>query len=89
MGGVAATIKIMPEGVDTDLEALAGKLEGALPEGTELYGVKEEPVAFGLKALMVVVMLGDAEGGTEPVEVAFAAIDGVEGVQVVEVGRPV
>ena len=89
MGEVAATMKIMPEGVDTDLEDLKIKLEAALPEGSSVYGSEIEPVAFGLKALKMVVLVGDLEGGTESVEEAFAAVPGVESVQVTDLGRPV
>ncbi len=88
MGDVAATIKVMPESVDTDLKDLKNRLAAVLPQGSELYGSKEEPIAFGLKALMLVVLVGDLEGGTEQVEEAFAAVSGVESVQVVELGRP-
>ncbi len=89
MGEVAATMKIMPDGVERDLEELKANLEAALPEGASLYTSKEEPVAFGLKALVVVILVGDLEGGTEPVEEAFAQVEGVESVQVTELGRPV
>lgn len=89
MGEVAATIKIMPESPETDLADLKTRLEAVLPEGSELYGSKEEPIAFGLKALILVVLVGDLEGGTEQVEDAFAAVPGVESVQVTELGRPV
>ncbi|MDK2892252.1 elongation factor 1-beta [Methanohalophilus sp.] len=89
MGDVAATIKIMPESVDTDLDAIKEKIVEVLPEGAELYGSEIEPVAFGLKALKVVILVGDLEGGTESVEEAINNIDGVESLQVVELGRPV
>ncbi|WP_135609384.1 elongation factor 1-beta [Methanococcoides sp. AM1] len=89
MGEVAATMKIMPEGVDTDLDDLKNKLEAVLPEGSSMFGSEVEPVAFGLKALKVVILVGDLEGGTESVEEAFAAVPGVESVQVTELGRPV
>ena len=89
MGDVAATIKIMPVGVETDLEDLKDKLIASLPEGAEYGTHKIEPVAFGLKAIVMVVLVGDLEGGTEKVEEGFAAIEGVESVQVTEVGRPV
>lgn len=88
MGDVAATIKIMPVDVDTDLAALKERLIAVLPEGATFGTSKEEPIAFGLKALMMVVMVGDLEGGTEQVEEAFAAVEGVESVMVTEVGRP-
>ncbi len=89
MGEVAATIKIMPEGVETDLKELKDKLVAALPAGAEYGTHEEEPIAFGLKAIVMVVIVGDIEGGTEKVEEAFAAVKGVESVTVTEVGRPV
>ena len=87
MGEVAAKIKIMPSGVDTDLEALKGGLEAVIPEGVKLHGFSEEPIAFGLKAIIAVVVVGDIEGGTDRVEEAFAAVDDVESVSVMELGR--
>ncbi|WP_094227815.1 elongation factor 1-beta [Methanolobus psychrotolerans] len=89
MGEVAATIKIMPVGLETNLEELKDNLIASLPEGAEYGTHKIEPVAFGLKAIIMVVIVGDLEGGTESVEEAFAAVEGVESVTVTEVGRPV
>ncbi|MDP2216313.1 MAG: elongation factor 1-beta [Methanolobus sp.] len=89
MGDVAATIRIMPVSVDTDLKALKDKLVAALPESAEFGTSREDPIAFGLKAIMMVVLVGDLEGGTEKVEEALAAVEGVESVTVTEVGRPV
>ncbi|MCG7850861.1 MAG: elongation factor 1-beta [ANME-2 cluster archaeon] len=87
MGDVAAKIKIMPVSVETDLEALKGRLEAVIPEGAKLRAFSEEPIAFGLKAIIALVLVGDIEGGTEQVEEAFAAVDEVESVSVVELGR--
>ncbi len=87
MGEVAAKIKVMPSGIDVDLNKLKDNLKKAIPEGARLHGFSEEPIAFGLKALMVVVKVGDIEGGTEKVEEAFSKVQGVESVSVVELGR--
>jgi len=87
MGEVAAKIKIMPAGVETDLEALKDRLKAVIPEGVKLHGFSEEAIAFGLKAVIVVVLVGDVQGGTETVEEAFAAVDEVESVSVMELGR--
>jgi len=87
VGEVAAKIKIMPAGVETDLVALKGRLEAVIPEGVKLHGFSEEPIAFGLKAIIAVVVVGDIEGGTDRVEEAFAAVDDVESVSVMELGR--
>jgi len=87
MGEVAAKIKIMPSGMDVDLNKLKDSLKNVIPQGARLHSFAEEPVAFGLKALIVVVKVGDIEGGTEKVEEAFCRVEGVESVNVVELGR--
>jgi elongation factor 1-beta len=86
MGEVAAKIKIMPESIDVDLDELKGALEKVIPEGVRLHAFGEEPIAFGLKALIAAVILSDSTGGTEEVEAAFATVENVESVEVVEVG---
>lgn len=88
MGEVAVKMKIMPSDVETDLGELKDKLRAAVTEGSEVYGeIIEEPVAFGLKALIVTVIVGDQEGGTEAVEEAFAKVEGAESIQILELGR--
>ncbi len=87
MGEVAAKIKVMPSGMDVDLKKLQEQLKKVIPQGARLHGFSEEPVAFGLKALIVVIKVGDIEGGTEKVEEAFSKVNGVESVSVVELGR--
>ncbi len=87
MGEVAAKIKVMPSGMDVDLKKLQEQLKKVIPQGARLHGFSEEPVAFGLKALIVVIKVGDIEGGTEKVEDAFSKVNGVESVSVVELGR--
>jgi elongation factor 1-beta len=87
MGDVVAKIKVMPKSSETDLNEMKTNIEKAIPEGVKLSGFTEEPIAFGLKALMVTVVLADTEGGTESVESAIAEVNDVESVQVVEVGR--
>ncbi len=87
MGEVAAKIRIMPTDMNVDLARLKEDLKKAIPKGARLHGFSEEPVAFGLTALMVVVKVGDLEGGTEKVEEAFCKVKGVENVSVEELGR--
>jgi elongation factor 1-beta len=77
----------MPSGMDVDLNKLKEALTKVIPKGVRLHGFSEVPFAFGLKALMVVVKVGDIEGGTEKVEEAFSKVSGVESVSVEELGR--
>lgn len=87
MSKVAATITIMPESPEVDLDALQDQLELALPEGAKISAVERNEVAFGLTALRPTVIVPDDAGGTETVEDAFAGLDNVESVSVENVGR--
>ena len=87
MGDVAATMKVMPESPEVDLDGLRERLEAALPEGAEVRGSDTDDVAFGLVALLLSVVVPDDAGGTDAVEEAFAGVDDVESVSVEEVGR--
>ncbi len=84
---VAATIKVMPEGPETDLEALKANLKASMPAGSEINKITEEPIGFGIKAIMVIALVNDDEGGTDPIEEAFSKVEGVESIMVVDVGR--
>ncbi|PSP47359.1 elongation factor 1-beta [Halobacteriales archaeon QH_7_69_31] len=87
MGKVAARMKVMPEGPEEDIDALQDRLENALPEGAKISRVDREDVAFGLVALFPTVVIPDEAGGTDAVEDAFGSVEGVESVDVDEVGR--
>ena len=87
MGKVAAKIKIMPQNPDVDLDALEERLQKALPDGANIKGFERENVAFGLVALLPTVIVPDDAGGTEAVEERFAEVEGVESVEVGNVGR--
>lgn len=87
MGEVAAQIKVMPTSPEVDLEDLEARLGAALPEGAELTDVAHEDVAFGLVALVAMVVVPDDAGGTEAVEAAFADLESVESVTVDSVTR--
>ncbi|MCL2141872.1 MAG: elongation factor 1-beta [Methanimicrococcus sp.] len=88
MSGVAAEIKVMPADADTDLNVLKEKLKAAVPAGARINGeITEKPIAFGLKALMLTVVVEDGEGGIEPVEDAFNAVPEAESVSIVNLDR--
>jgi elongation factor 1-beta len=87
MSKVAAKMKVMPESPDVDLDGLQNRLENSLPEGAKISRVDREDVAFGLIALFPTVIIPDEGGGTDAIEDAFGSVDGVESVDVDEVGR--
>ncbi|MWG35676.1 elongation factor 1-beta [Halomarina oriensis] len=87
MGKVAARLKVMPNSPDVDLDDLQERLEDSLPEGAKISRTDREDVAFGLVALLPTVIIPDEAGGTEAVEESFADVDGVESVDVDQMGR--
>jgi len=87
MGEVVAIIKLMPESPEVDLEKMKEDVKASIPEGAEFHKIEEEPIAFGLVALNVMVIVGDVEGGTEKVEENLAKIKGVSNVEVTDTRR--
>ncbi len=87
MAKVAATLKVMPNSPELDLDALEARLSSSLPEGAKINNVEREDVAFGLVALLPTVLIPDDAGGTDVVEEAFGAVEGVESVGVENVTR--
>ena len=83
-----ATIRVMPEDVEVDLGKLKAAIEEATPDDREVHEIKEEPIAFGLVALNVLVLSNDKEGGdVDPVVEAYSVLEDVSEVDVVDVRR--
>jgi elongation factor 1-beta len=86
VGEVGLQYRILPEGLDIDLKKLKDEIGKALPHGAVLKASEERPVAFGLKALHVLIVLDDKKGGSELVETAIAGVAGVQSIEMVEMG---
>ena len=87
MGEVVATIKLMPESPEMDLAKVKSEIKSSIPENTELHSIEEEPIAFGLVAINLMVIVDDAEGGTEQIEENLSKINEIASVEVVDVRR--
>jgi elongation factor 1-beta len=88
MARVLAVIKIFPNDANIDLNALKVKIQSSLPTGSTVEKFDEEPVAFGLVALVAyVVMPQDAAGQMDQVEQAIQSVEQVSQIEVVRVGR--
>ena len=83
MGSVAVTFRIMPDDADTDLEGIKARVRKAL--GGALRDMREQPVAFGLNAILAIAVVNDSEGGSDRFEQALAALPGVGSVETVDV----
>lgn len=82
MGKVAVEIKILPESMD-NFEALKKKVFDTLAPSK----ISEMPIAFGLKAITAVVIIDDAQGGSDLLEEKASKIQGVSQVEITAVDR--
>ena len=86
MGEVGLQYRILPEGLDVDLKKVEEDIKKSLPEFATLRVAEQRPLAFGLKALHVLVVMDDKKGGAEQVEDAISGVAGVQSVEIVEMG---
>ena len=87
MARVVMTMKIMPDGVEIDLDNLLEKIKSNVPDGTDCGAVEIQPVAFGLKAIRMNFVRDESLGGTDDIEAAISALEGVAQVEVEMVSR--
>lgn len=87
MARVIMTLRVMPEDVDIDLDQLLERIRLVIPEGTDLRATEKQPVAFGLQALRMNFAREESMGGTDDLEQAIGAVDGVAQVEIEIVSR--
>ena len=84
MAKAIITFKLMPESPEIDLEPIKAeaqrivKAEGAIGQTQ----VKEEPVAFGLKAVLVLAMYNVDDSDFDAIAAKMQLISGVQSAQV-------
>jgi len=88
---VMVILRILPADVEVDVEGLRERIQTAiskLGEGFALQSYRVEPIAFGLKALrLAIVMPEETEGGTYLLEETVRSVEGVGEVEVEVVSR--
>lgn len=87
MGTTGIKIKIMPTSPDVDLEEIKNQAKALIEEkGGKNREYEEEPIAFGLKAIIAFFELSeDIESGE--IEEALKKIENVNSVQVIDMRR--
>ena len=63
MGSVVVSYKIFPVDITVDFNVLRKKIEDCLPEFASIYGFGEEPIAFGLNALIAHIKIPEDKSG--------------------------
>ena len=90
MSTVGIQFKIMPKDIGTDLEKLKADIKTKIEsfESGVFNEAKEEPIAFGLKALIIKIALSEDEE-SDAVEKALSEIEGVSSVKLIDYRRVV
>jgi elongation factor 1-beta len=72
MGSYLVRVKVMPSGPEVPSAELLDSVRGVLANGMVLKGSKEDPIAFGLYALIIDIVAPEEEGMVDKVEAAVA-----------------
>jgi elongation factor 1-beta len=90
MATAGLQFKIMPESIETNLEQLKEKIKEVIEsfESGVFNDTKEEPIAFGLKALIITMAMSENEE-SEAVEKALSEIEGISSVNLIDYRRAV
>ena len=90
MSTAAIQFKIMPENLDVDLEKLKEQIKSKVESFNSgvFNEAEEEPIAFGLKALIITFALSEDEE-VDSVENAIKEIEGVSSVELIDYRRAV
>jgi len=90
MATAGIQFKIMPESLDVDLEELKTKIKEKIEtfQSGVFNEATEQPIAFGLKALIITIALSEDEE-SDAVEKAITEIEGVSSVELIDYRRAV
>ncbi len=85
LGKVAATIRVMPESEEADIFSIKDKISSLVKGDYYIGSINIEDLAFGLKAIKLVVVMDDKEGLMDKLEQSLKSVNGVGEVEVEEV----
>ena len=82
MANMLVSMKIFPEDVTIDFDQLKQQIEKSLPKDSSVRKFAEEPIAFGLKALIAHILVPeDKQDSLEKIENTIKQIQGVSNVE--------
>jgi len=88
MANVLVSMKIFPNDITIDFNKLKQQIEKSLPKEASVRKFAEEPIAFGLNALIAHILIPeDKSGELEKIENIIRNIDGVSNIETFMVQR--
>jgi len=82
MGNVVMRLKVMPSDIDVNLDEIADKIKALDLKNVEIRDIGIEPIAFGLKALVIAAVMPDEGSIGDELAEKIQQIDGVESVEI-------
>lgn len=87
MAKVLAVVKIFPKTIETNLENLKEEIRNAFTSDVTVHSFNEEPIAFGLVALIANILMEDSTGNIDRVESSLNDLADVSQIEVTRVMR--
>ena len=87
MARLLLVAKILPTGVEINLDELVESIKTSLKDGIELKEYVKEPLAFGLEFIKAQFTLDDAEGQMNSLEKTVTDTNGVSEFEVLNMSR--
>lgn len=89
MAMMAVKVKIMPESPESNLKKIEQDIREVLEKtGAKIHSLEIEPIAFGLKAV-IITFTWPEEQGTDIIEDELSAVEQVASAEIVEMRRAI
>ncbi len=73
MGSYVVRVKLLPQDTTTEHQKIVDSAASVLPAGAQIRSHRIEPIAFGLSAIIVDIVVPEEEGAIDKVEQALSS----------------